>query len=456
MKNLFKQDFIFNTLAFILLLILPWQTRWIFHSIKISDQTWEYGQLGLYASMILLVILLASLYSLWHLRIHRVVNDVMPGAKNLRVNSAVGGIRIIFILYLIILAFFSSLPALSFYYLGMLFLACLSILVWQKIKAPVFYAGLLASGAVQGIFVWYQMLMQTSPANKWLGLSLHSASDLGTSVVQYDLNRMIRAYGSLPHPNILGGFLLFSLWGGIWWWLHLYSESKEENWQISKIKKHLLPLITILISIILVLFALFFTFSRSAVLAWFVSLVVVIFLSFWRKKFLALQIFSKAFLLSLVILLSVNFLFPGAWYTRLKAQGDLEAISLAERRLSFTQIDWHDSQRLILGQGLGANTYLTYQKNNLGEQNLAPYVVQPIHNFYLLVLAESGLITCLFLLYFLFKAWRKKHLQKPNLISLGLLISVLIVSLLDHYLWTTWTGILLLAITLSLFIKKED
>jgi len=28
----------------------------------------------------------------------------------------------------------------------------------------------------------------------------------------------------------------------------------------------------------------------------------------------------------------------------------------------------------------------------------------------------------------------------------------LLVSLLDHYLWTTWTGILLLFITLSLFI----
>lgn len=448
MKNLFKKDFIFNSLSFILLLILPWQTRWIFQSIKIAEQTWEYGQLGLYASMLLLMILLA-LYFLWYFH-------AIPIAKNFRVNSAVGGIRIIFILYLIILAFFSPVRALSFYYLGMLFLAGLSILVWQKIKAPVFYAGLLASGVVQGVFVWYQMLMQASPANKWLGLATHSAAELGTSVVQYDLNRMLRAYGSLPHPNILGGFLLFSLWGGIWWWLHLYSESKEANWELKRIKKYFWQLILVLVSIILVLFALFFTFSRAAVLAYFVGLAVVIFLSVWRKKFLALQIFSKAFVLGVAILVAVNFLFPGAWLTRLRSQGDLEARSIAERQLSFRQIDWHNYQQLVLGQGLGTNTYIAYQKNNLAEQKLPPYVVQPIHNFYLLVLAESGAITCLFLLYFLFSAWRKKHLQKPNLISLGLLISVLLVSLLDHYLWTTWTGLLLLGITLSLFIKRED
>lgn len=448
MKNLFKKDFIFNSLSFILLLILPWQTRWIFQSIKIAEQTWEYGQLGLYASMLLLMILLA-LYFLWYFH-------AIPIAKNFRVNSAVGGIRIIFILYLFILAFFSPLRALSFYYLGMLFLAGLSILVWQKIKAPVFYAGLLASGFVQGVFVWYQMLLQTSPANKWLGLATHSAAELGTSVVQYDLNRMLRAYGSLPHPNILGGFLLFSLWGGIWWWLHLYSESKEANWELKRIKKYFWQLILVLVSIILVLFALFFTFSRAAVLAYFVGLAVVIFLSVWRKKFLALQIFTKAFILGVAILVAVNFLFPGAWLTRLRSQGDLEARSIAERQLSFRQIDWHNYQQLTLGQGLGTNTYIAYQKNNLAEQKLPPYVVQPIHNFYLLVLAESGAITCLFLLYFLFSAWRKKHLQKPNLISLGLLISVLLVSLLDHYLWTTWTGLLLLSITLSLFIKRED
>ena len=440
MKNLFKADFIFNSLAFILLLILPWQTRWIFQSIKIADQTWEYGQLGLYASMILLIILLALYFA----------NKAKNTSCHPRVDGE--GVLVLFILYLIILAFFSPLSTLSFYYLGMLILASLSILVWQKIKPAVFYAGLLASGAVQGVFVWYQMLMQTSPANKWFGLATHSAADLGTSVVQYDLNRMLRAYGSLPHPNILGGFLLFSLWAGIWWWLHLYSESKEESWQISKIKKHLWPLVVVLVSLILVLFALFFTFSRSAALAWFVSLAVLIFIAIFRKKFLALQIFTKAFLLSIAVLLAVNFLFPGAWVTRLKAQGDLEVRSLAERQLSFTQIDWHNYQQLALGQGLGTNTYIAYQKNNLSEQKLPPYVVQPIHNFYLLVLAEGGIITCLFLLYFLFRAFLKKQLQKPNLISLGILISVLLVSLLDHYLWTTWTGILLLFITLSLFI----
>ena len=137
MKNLFKADFIFNSLAFILLLILPWQTRWIFQSIKIADQTWEYGQLGLYASMILLIILLALYFA----------NKAKNTSCHPRVDGE--GVLVLFILYLIILAFFSPLSTLSFYYLGMLILASLSILVWQKIKPAVFYAGLLASGAVQ-------------------------------------------------------------------------------------------------------------------------------------------------------------------------------------------------------------------------------------------------------------------------------------------------------------------
>jgi hypothetical protein len=50
-------------LLFLLILALPWQSRWIFSETLINSQVWEYGRFSLYASMIILLVLFVC--TLW-------------------------------------------------------------------------------------------------------------------------------------------------------------------------------------------------------------------------------------------------------------------------------------------------------------------------------------------------------------------------------------------------------
>ena len=70
----------------------------------------------------------------------------------------------------------------------------------------------LISAIIQAFLGIWQFFTQSSFASKWLGMALHDASDLGTSVIQIIgsdgfWQRWLRAYGGLDHPNILGGLL---------------------------------------------------------------------------------------------------------------------------------------------------------------------------------------------------------------------------------------------------------
>ena len=65
-----------------------------------------------------------------------------------------------------------------------------------------------ASAVLQSIIGILQFTFQKTISSKWLGMALQEASVSGTSVVETTTNRFLRAYGSLPHPNILAGFLV--------------------------------------------------------------------------------------------------------------------------------------------------------------------------------------------------------------------------------------------------------
>ncbi len=67
-------------------------------------------------------------------------------------------------------------------------------------------------------------------ANKYFGLAQQNPGNLGVSVLEIDGYRILRSYGSLPHPNILGGFLFVSIIVGIYLWVNFY----KKNYYYSK------------------------------------------------------------------------------------------------------------------------------------------------------------------------------------------------------------------------------
>ena len=105
------------------------------------------------------------------------------------------------------------------------------ILIVVKPKAKLIITSLVGAAVLQGMIAIAQFGLQWTPAFKWLGLASQSAWELGPGIVETLGGRWLRSYGSLPHPNILGGFLCAGLLGVIYllsiirkkgrWWLWL-------------------------------------------------------------------------------------------------------------------------------------------------------------------------------------------------------------------------------------------
>ncbi|MBP9802547.1 O-antigen ligase family protein [Patescibacteria group bacterium] len=409
-------------LLFLLILALPWQSRWIFSEKLINSQVWEYGRLSLYASMIILLVLFVC--TLWP-SISKFKLKAIYSPKMLWVLGSV--------LYFILVSFFSSLPSLSFY-LWFYFLGA-AIFIWllSKQETKLVYFSLLLSAFIQGALAVWQVVMQKIPAYKFLGIAEHLPETLGASVVEYDLNRILRAYGALTHPNVLGGFLALATLAGLWFWLSIYVEARAENWRGPKIKFLVLKLFLVLFALVIIILGLLFSFSRGAILAFILAMLFIFVTSIFHKQYLKLQVVVKMMVLFIILALFVNLLFPGVWQARLQATGDLEQQSISQRLSGLDQMGWQNKKTLFFGQGLGANTYVNIQSSQ------APYEVQPIHNVFLLALAELGIVGLLILL----NLWRLFFWHGfKKLFNVWLLLFVAL-AFFDHYLWTTWTGCLM-------------
>ena len=109
---------------------------------------------------------------------------------------------------------------------------------------------------------------------------------------------------------------------------------------------------------------------------------------------------------------------------------------------------WQDN--LLLGVGL--NNFLKIVP--LFWQGKKTFLLQPVHNIYLLVLVETGLIGGLFLLAGLVSLVKKLLQERKVFVSLSLL-AILLTGLFDHYWLTLWQNQLLFSLILGLSLKDS-
>ncbi|MBT7552866.1 O-antigen ligase family protein [bacterium] len=415
--------------------LLPWQTRWIFFDQQLFSNTWEYGRLSLYANM--LTLLLALIFYLAQKNKIKIKNIFDKFSSKLLALT---------LIYFWLINLWQPMPEVTFYYVVLLASTILFIYLLKQVSKKFVITSFFASGIIQGLLAIWQILQQQVIANKWLGLAEHLPATLGTSVVEHGLDRILRAYGSLPHPNILGGFLVLAALAGLWWWQHIYSQAAKDNWAGKNFKKHIAQLLFVLVGQLIIIFALLLTFSRSAVLSLLLTLIIIFVWSLYKKKYLITQILVKILIVFALIFLMLHILFPGAWISRFQSDQRLEVKSTTERLASTQQIDWHNPKELIFGQGFGLNTY-----RNL-ESSQPAYEVQPIHNVFLLSLAEVGIIGFILLINLIYLYW-PRHLAKDWFWWAS---AFLIIGLFDHYFWTTWAGWMMVAIIWSNLISKKE
>jgi hypothetical protein len=298
---------------------------------------------------------------------------------------------------------------------------------------------LIASILFQAIIAIAQYFLQRSVGLYFIGES-HVAPDIG-GVAKIDWNgtKIMRAYGTFPHANVLGGAIFMAL---------VFS-----FYRLRDNLKFLLPAVAILI------LALVFTFSRSAFFALAVSFLMYISINEGKT---ALRYVMLGF--SLLVFFVVAFDLEGIFFQRFLFEGDTESGLL---RLKYLDIGQHMLINHPLGVGLGGYVYLM---QNYAADKIMPWIFQPAHNVLMMAANELGIIGGLVFIVLIayifftlavsvmkFKKEDNEKLFGYTLVSM--LAGIITISLFDHYFFTLYQGQALLVLFLALasgYLKKPE
>ncbi len=403
------------------LLFWPWQTKFI-----LVPSESNYLEISFFASWILLILP----FFIWGKEILK--KDYWRfSIKDSRPLWWLG--LIIFEITILVSILFSSNILLAAYHY---FIFALALFLFYTIKAryipekyfSIFFLIGLIPPAVLGIWQFYS---QQTLAFKWLGLADHSVSTLGSSVVETNFGRYLRAYGSFDHPNILGGIMAVALI------YILYLSFKD------KISKKIRLLYLGAFSVFYC--ALLLSFSRTAILAFIVSAPLILLKAKKISKSLLLLYFF------IIIGLGAAIIIPNKdlYIVRTSVNSRLEQKSLDERGLYLEQAISLIKKRPVLGVGTGNYVESILKSDN----NFHPlWFYQPVHNYWLLLWSEIGILGLIGALIFWFSCFKLAWFK-----NMGPLILVfLIISFFDHWLWTSALGLMLFFMIVAVIFREDN
>jgi O-antigen ligase len=300
-------------------------------------------------------------------------------------------------------------------------------IVNKTVKIETIINVFLATVTIQAIIAILQYISQGS-----IGLSMLGESNIGPDVagvakIDVDQDKIMRPYGTLPHPNILAGYLLTGIF-----------------FTYYKIKNKVL----IAYPLLLVLGAAFIlAFSRGAFLAFIIS--ALLYFSVKDSKLPLKYIFLIfVFLIFFVVLFNLEQTF----FSRIIFS---DSASFDERVTYFT-ISKNIFYYNPFGVGLGN---FTYNLPDFTALKLAPWQYQPVHNAYMLMLNEIGIFGAVsYLALFVGSATgvfvkMKKHkdsLKTLGGILLAIITSFFVIGIFDHYIASLYHGMALLFLVFAI------
>jgi O-antigen ligase len=257
----------------------------------------------------------------------------------------------------------------------------------------------------------------------WLGERTFSASTIAIALTSVNGSLFLRPYATFPHPNVLAGFLAVIL--------PVLIMKKPKFYQSI---------------FILGTVSLFLTFSRSAWISLGLSLAIIAGLNLQKKTNFKP---NKTHLLLLI----VGVFFILASVKNLAQESQADPISL-RKDLNLVALRMARSSPLI---GVGLGNFLVVMPEFYKEKGHQIYYLQPVHNIYLLILAETGAIgLTIFFLFILLTVRvlvRKKLLFSPIILPL---FSILFLGLFDHYFLTLQQGQILTSLFLGLSWAEKE
>ena len=304
----------------------------------------------------------------------------------------------------------------------------------RKILSVIFYSGVL-----QAILAIAQFIKQGSIGIKFVEAGIFSPDSPGVANFILNGERIMRSYASFSHPNVLAGFLLLAIFA-------FYAIFLQRD-----IKGTLRSLI-IVFCFLVVVFGLFLTFSRTAIAVFGVISLLFFLIKFFQTREKQIIKLFGLFLISCV--LAVVILFPYLKVRFFTISMEEQAVDL---RFFYNKMAWQMiKEKPILGIGIGnfvnySQNYPTYLRAAAKMLNLSvipDWVYQPVHNIYLLIASEIGILGLLAFLVFIGINFLGKIKQMGPMWFI--FAGFLILALADHYFWTLQTGGILFWLALAL------
>ncbi|TSC89759.1 MAG: Uncharacterized protein G01um10143_249 [Parcubacteria group bacterium Gr01-1014_3] len=352
-------------------------------------------------------------------------------------------------------AFSAPLALYSFARLLLVILAAVStaILIQKEfLKTEWIFGGIAIAAVIQSVIALGQFIFQKSLGLIWLGEPVVGPTIGGASKIVVEGFRILRAYGTFPHPNILAAFLLLGLISLCYFWLKRPIVAGKDG--ILSDLKFGLPIFAVSLGLVM-------AFSRAAWLVGGFILAVFLLKAIFSRENFRQGIRLAIFLVAISILLIFSFgqyIFPRA------------AVSVSEpsvtQRISYNQLAFELIKSRPLGVGVG-NQVLYAVKNEVYQRFGMNEVWQwqPIHNIYLLIASEVGVLGLLAILIFLgrllifnfkFSIFKKAPMTNDQLlITTTMLSALLLLGLFDHFLWTLQPGRIMLWLVIALVLANK-
>jgi O-antigen ligase len=366
---------------------------------------------------------------------------------------------------------------------------------------------IIGSAIIQSVIGIWQFISQTSLGLFWLKEGFIRPDILGVAKIIVHGEKIIRSYGLFPHPNVFGGFLLFSLMLTYLYQKMFHVEQLDNNsstkcstWNNNTCETYNpiknVPRGTFFLNIdwsfkfifTIQLIALLLTFSKSAIIGLVVSCTYIFINKYVPRgtKFRDISkivprgtILSKKPLLILLILATSLILFKPDMHSFFLKSLDERTIYLNVSRGTILA-------NPIIGLGMGQFVINMQTYSNL---KLSPWELQPVHNVFLLIWSELGIIGLIIFMLFLWKLFRSclysrqakesnTHSEvkcstwnnntceiynpikivprgtitnnfQPSQVIKGLLLGLFFIMLFDHYPWDIQQGQLILWIAFA-------
>lgn len=308
---------------------------------------------------------------------------------------------------------------------------------------------LVIGGLFQAVLGILQFVRQSDLGLWFLGEGVLGANMRGVAVFLTESGqRIMRAYGTLPHPNILAAYLLISLFAVCY--LFLKKNVLRSAFYVPCFMSH-----------VLILWGFLLAFSRTAIFVWVMGMlawaIVVLadrhLRSAYRKRIMGILIITLLAVAAFAVVLWPEVM------ARMAISSNEEAVSM---RIFYSGQALDSGGWLINVAGVGIGNFVNwFTKHSPG---LAPYLYQPVHNIYLLVYVEMGIFGFLALIVFIgiliWEYWRVDRTKTTRTMGgAGFLVLVgafLFIGFFDHFPWTLQQGRLMLWGILGLMAGITD